>query len=136
MRHIKVTLLVLVGFAFVSVFCMNIASAATCAKGIKTQVEWKSKWYPAKILKIRGNKEAYINYTGWESSWDEWVGPKRIKCTFAVANPFPKGSSVMVKWKGSWYKAKVLTAKKKSWKITYDGSQWDETVGPDRIKKK
>lgn len=46
--------------------------------GDAVEVEWKGKWYPARVLKV--SKGTYfIHYDGYESSWDEWVGPKRIR---------------------------------------------------------
>jgi hypothetical protein len=41
-------------------------------------VEWKGKWYPAKVLKTEGGR-SFIHYEGFESSWDEWVTSSRIK---------------------------------------------------------
>lgn len=46
--------------------------------GDSIKVSWKGKWYPATI--IRENDGKYlIHYTGFESSWDEWVGPGRMR---------------------------------------------------------
>lgn len=36
----------------------------------KVKVEWKGKWYPAKILKVEDGKYL-IHYDGYESSWNE-----------------------------------------------------------------
>lgn len=41
-------------------------------------VEWQGRWYPAQILKQEGHSY-YIHYAGYEASWDEWVGPRRIR---------------------------------------------------------
>jgi hypothetical protein len=46
--------------------------------GQAVEVEWKKKWYPAKVLRLDGQL-ALIHYTGYDESWDEWVGPKRIR---------------------------------------------------------
>jgi len=53
-------------------------SASEFNAGDSVKVKWKGKWYPAKVLKVNNDKY-YIHYNGYESSWDEWVGPKRIK---------------------------------------------------------
>ena len=59
-------------------------SRFTCTKGMafkagqKVEVEWKSTYYPAKIKSLKGGKYC-ITYIGWESSWDECVGPKRVR---------------------------------------------------------
>jgi hypothetical protein len=46
------------------------------------------------------------------------------------------GDKAEVLWKGTWYPAMVLKAKSDQCYIHYDGygSNWDEWVGPDRIK--
>jgi len=46
--------------------------------GQKVEVEWKAAYYSAKIKSIKGNKYC-ITYVGWESSWDECVGPQRVR---------------------------------------------------------
>ncbi len=46
--------------------------------GEKVRVKWKNKWWSADILKI-SNGKYYIHYDGYASSWDEWVGPARIR---------------------------------------------------------
>ncbi|MGV3484029.1 MAG: SHD1 domain-containing protein [Planctomycetaceae bacterium] len=38
----------------------------------------QKKWYPAKVLKVEGGRY-YIHYDNYSSSWDEWVGPERIR---------------------------------------------------------
>ena len=49
---------------------------------------------------------------------------------------YHKGQKVEVEWHGTWYPAAVLEAKADSWLIHYDGygSEWDEWVGPARIR--
>src|SRR5579885_2227238 len=46
------------------------------------------------------------------------------------------GDTAQVLWKGTWYPATVLKAKGTECFIHYTGygSNWDEWVGPDRIK--
>ena len=46
--------------------------------GTQVVVEWRGSWWPAKIIE---SKEGVwkINYDGYDSSWDEWVGAERIK---------------------------------------------------------
>ncbi|HEV7645887.1 MAG TPA: agenet domain-containing protein [Pyrinomonadaceae bacterium] len=48
------------------------------AVGQKVEVEWKKKWYPAKVLEVKGGSH-YITYTGYGSEWDEWVPSNRIR---------------------------------------------------------
>jgi hypothetical protein len=42
------------------------------------EVEWGNSWWPAAILGVQGNKYL-IHYTGFDASWDEWVGKDRIR---------------------------------------------------------
>lgn len=46
--------------------------------GSKVQVEWHGKWWPAEVIETGQNKWK-IHYDGYSNSWDEWVGPERIK---------------------------------------------------------
>jgi hypothetical protein len=126
-----------------SIFSGN-AQAALCNIGDKASVEWKGSWYPAKVLQ-GGETQCFIHYTGYDSSWDEWVGPSRIRITSssgksaapaATDRSWKNGDSVQVLWNGSWYPAHVIGIKGNSLKIRYDGysSNWDEWVGPDRYK--
>lgn len=47
-------------------------------EGSRVIVEWKGKWYPARVLEV-GSDSYLIHYEGYESSWDEWVGLSRMK---------------------------------------------------------
>jgi RNA binding chromodomain-containing protein len=46
--------------------------------GANVEVEWKGKWYPAKVLEVKG-PIYYIHYTGYGNEWDEWVSSKRMR---------------------------------------------------------
>ncbi len=98
------------------------------------QVQWKGGWYPAKILKVEGDKY-FIHYDGYQAAWDEWVTADRIKAAWVPE--YNVGVSVKVNWKGSWYPATVLKAANGKYLIHYTGyeSSWDEWVGPGRIKR-
>lgn len=58
--------------------------AGTAAAGSKfnvgdaVKVEWKGSWWPARVIAV-GKNSWKIHYDGYSSSWDEWVGPARIK---------------------------------------------------------
>jgi hypothetical protein len=47
--------------------------------GAKGQVLWKGTWYSASILAVTAPDKYKIHYTGYESSWDEVVGPSRMR---------------------------------------------------------
>jgi len=42
------------------------------------QVEWEGDWYGATILEF-GKKGYKITYEGYDSSWDEWISPSRMR---------------------------------------------------------
>jgi hypothetical protein len=42
------------------------------------EVAWGQSWWPAQILQVQGDKYR-IHYTGYDASWDEWVGKDRIR---------------------------------------------------------
>jgi hypothetical protein len=48
----------------------------------QAQVEWHGTWWAAEVVKTNGDR-SYIHYTGWDNSWDEWVGPDRIRMPVA-----------------------------------------------------
>lgn len=54
-------------------------------KDERVEVEWKKKWYPARVLKT-GRGLHYIHYDNYDDSWDEWVGPSRIRRPAASDN--------------------------------------------------
>ncbi len=46
--------------------------------GAPVMVEWHGKWWPAKVIDAKIDLWK-IHYDGYDASWDEWVGPERIK---------------------------------------------------------
>lgn len=46
--------------------------------GDQVQVLLKDNWYPAKVLKKDGS-QYYIDYDGYDSTWNEWVSCSRIR---------------------------------------------------------
>lgn len=132
-----------------AILCLALAGQASagCQKGDKAEVLWQGSWYPATVLHSNGER-CFIHYDGYESSWDEWVGPDRIKLKGAKSNApktpppppppggYQEGDPVQVLWKGTWYNAHVLKSKGPQSFIHYDGydNSWDEWVGPERIR--
>ena len=47
--------------------------------GDKLNVEWKGVTYPATVIGVPGANQYKIHYDGYAASWDEVVGPSRIK---------------------------------------------------------
>lgn len=99
------------------------------------EVSSKGKWYKAEVLEQRG-KELFIHYTSYDSSWDEWVGPERVR-EFEFAR-FPIGDEVEAAGSssGKWYKATVLDTYESLHLVRWEGysSAYDEWVGPSRIR--
>jgi hypothetical protein len=46
--------------------------------GNQIDVAWGQRWWPAEILRLQGT-QYLIHYTGFASSWDEWVTRDRIR---------------------------------------------------------
>jgi hypothetical protein len=46
--------------------------------GARVEVNWKRKWYPAKVLSVERGVHL-IHYVDYDSEWDEWVGAERIR---------------------------------------------------------
>lgn len=46
--------------------------------GTHVRVESEGKWYPAKVVEVRGGAH-YVAYDGYGKEWNEWVTPDRIK---------------------------------------------------------
>jgi hypothetical protein len=50
------------------------------------EVEWHGTWYAAQVLRVSGGS-SLIHYTGYDSSWDEWVPPDRIRPAGVASAP-------------------------------------------------
>lgn len=46
--------------------------------GANVEVNWKGKWYNARILDAKEGRHL-VHYTGYDDSWDEWVPNNRIR---------------------------------------------------------
>lgn len=102
------------------------------------EVHWGNAWWDAEVLEARGDRYL-ITYTGWSSSWDEWVGPERIRTrgeSLTPASNHGRVRSVQILWGGSWYPGAVLDRRGDRYLVTYDGysASWNEWVGPDRLR--
>lgn len=49
------------------------------------EVEWQGSWYAATVLNEKAGFH-YISYDGYDASWNEWVGPERIRPRTAQEN--------------------------------------------------
>ena len=102
--------------------------------GTALEVEWKGKWFKAVIVEA-GDGKYKIHYDGYGDNWDEWVTFRRMRF-HSLPPGWKVGDPVQANWKGAWYKATIIGADGARYKIHYDGygDNWDEWVGPDRIK--
>lgn len=132
------------------------------AAGEKVDVEWNSKWWQAEILEAKDGTYR-VHYVGWNASWDENVGPNRVRArtgTSSIGNEQPNresasptesttaettttaaktwkaGDKVDVEWNKEWWQGQVLIAKDGQYKVHYVGwaSSWDETVPASRLR--
>ena len=54
------------------------SGAAELAVGSKIEAKYEGEWYPAKIIKVDGQKY-FIHYDAYDNGWDEWITAARIK---------------------------------------------------------
>ncbi|MCX6318563.1 MAG: caspase family protein [Bacteroidetes bacterium] len=96
--------------------------------GTSVMVEWKGKYYPAMIKKVQ-NGVHYIQYTGYDDSWNEWVMYDRISTR--------DRKPCQVEWQGQWYPAEILQEKNGRYFIHYTGygNDWDEWAPAVRVKQ-
>ena len=112
-----------------------VAEAVTPRVGQRIEVNWKGKWYKAKSIDARG-AQLKVHYVNESDSWDEWVGPDRVR-PYQPAQ-FAEGDKVEVRWASDnkWYHATVLKAWYGLHLIRYDNDDAteDEWVGPQAIR--
>ncbi|MCH8962340.1 MAG: hypothetical protein IH820_13745 [Bacteroidetes bacterium] len=110
-------------------------SEPLCQIGEEIDVLWGGYWFPATVLDAN-DKECLIQYDGYGAEDNEWVGLDRIRF-IEKEYELEAGTAVEVLWKGKWFRATVLKSRGAHYFIRYEGwsSQWDEWVGPDRLRK-
>ena len=108
----------------------------------KVEILWGSSWYPGEVLEAKDGKFK-IHYDNHSASWDEWVGPERLREPSAPSAPAPAASGA---WKvgdrvealsiGSWYAGRIVAAEANRWKVTYDGysASADEWLTADKLR--
>ena len=55
-----------------------LRASRTFPPGARVEAEWEGKYYPAKILEVKGSIHL-IHYDGFSEEWDEWVSSKRLR---------------------------------------------------------
>ena len=76
------------------------------------EVEWKGKWWPAKVLKKEGDR-TQIHYIGYGAEWDEWVEAGRIRLLAAAGEPKAVASAEAPAGDIAQVRAKVAELEKK-----------------------
>ncbi|MFO0614755.1 MAG: agenet domain-containing protein [Polyangiaceae bacterium] len=59
---------------------------ARYAPGAKVDVEYDGRWYPSTVLGSFENLH-HIHYDAYSESWDEWVGPSRLRPRASAGAP-------------------------------------------------
>lgn len=71
----------LIALLFISLFSANALAQTSYKTGQKIKVKWHGQWFDASILEVGSGTQAgkyKIRYDGYNSSWDEYVGPDRM----------------------------------------------------------
>jgi hypothetical protein len=120
-------------------------------------VEWEGNVYPAMIIEVPGPGKVRVHYDGYDEIWDETVRRDRIKgyvegpvtipeppekvrrtaVQAAKTNQHKIGDRVSAQWHNHWYPAVIVgVVGPERYRIHYEGygNEWDENVGPERIK--
>ncbi|MGD9635734.1 MAG: agenet domain-containing protein [Pirellulales bacterium] len=103
--------------------------------GQRIEVQWKDRWYKAKVIDVDGD-QVEVHYAGFDNSWNEWVGPY-LSRPYQPAQ-FAQGDKVEVQWQSDhkWYPATVQKAWYGLHLINYDSEDksTNEWVGPASIR--
>src|SRR5690349_192039 len=75
-----------------SVVASDPASTTATAPGTykvgdTVDVEWSGSFYESQILAVQPGPQYKIHYVGWSDSYDEVVGPSRIRARAAGSTP-------------------------------------------------
>ena len=111
-----------------------VTDSETDRVGERVQVLSEGKWYKAKTIDAEGD-QVEVHYVNFNDSWDEWVGPERVR-PYQPAQ-FAEGDKVEVQWSDEhWYPARVLRGWYGLHRVRYDGfdETSDEWVGPGSIR--
>lgn len=127
--------------------------------GDHVYVEWEGQEYPAMIVAIEGPSKLKIHYDGYDTIWDEVVSKDRVRrpvdgpvispeppakvrakaMLAAQTNVYKVGDHLRIEFHGHIYPATVIgIVGQERYRVHYDGygSEWDETIGRERIQQK
>jgi hypothetical protein len=61
--------------------------------GSAVEIEWRGGWYAGRVLQDdapeEGGRRYLVRYDGYSETWDEWVGPDRLRPAPAADSPRP-----------------------------------------------
>lgn len=102
--------------------------------GERLEVQAEGDWWKARVLEVKG-EQVKVRYYGWAASYDEWVGPERVRQYAPAARA--EGQKVQVESDGKWYDATVIEARLGLTKVHYEGwdASWDEWVPSSRLRE-
>lgn len=137
-----------------------VACSRTVDVGDHVFVEWEGKDYPAMIVDVPGPGKVKVHYDGYDAIWDEVVPRGRIKgrvegnvatvpdppekvrraaAEAAKKNKYKIGDRVTVEFHRHFYPATIVgIVGPEKYRVHYEGygNEWDENVGPERIRPK
>ena len=114
-------------------------------------------WYKATVLKTDGDRR-FIHYEGYSDSWNEWLGPDKVRPRPVTVEDKPAPTQVSTPKElvyptvlgapvvgevlvardhtGKWYKATVLAADSNLRFVHFHGwaDKFNEWVGPDSVQ--
>ncbi len=119
--------------------------------GQQVEAEWRGYWYPATLVKQEG-KRWQVDFNHFAKPFSTWVAAKDIRAFAekpAASQPiilpqhhYKIKERVKVKWRNSWYSARILDHKDKQWKVRFigfsrDNEQWvkADLIRPENYTK-
>jgi hypothetical protein len=101
--------------------------------GERLEAKRKEKWRRASIVEMDGAR-ARVRYAGRGPEEGEWVEAHRLRPWTPAHRA--AGEHVEVKWRKTWYPARILEGKLGVHRIHYEGfgDEWDEWVSSDRLR--
>lgn len=47
--------------------------------GDPCDINYQGSWWKGEVKAVKPGPLYHVHYVGWDASWDEWVGPKRVR---------------------------------------------------------
>lgn len=149
------------GLAMLLAATLGVGCKETYRVGDFVLVDWCEGEYPGYVVARKGRTRYRVHFDGYESRWDTDITHDKIKrrldepvlpppplCAevaraLGIQQPekgapalYQPGAHIKVTWRGSVYKATVLSIEGPNrFKVHYEGHDdaWDEVISGDRI---